>query len=77
MTCQACTASEANPHHGLSFEECLGCQARRLAKSPMAFRARAGDADDLKHAIAEIWKDDYLAGRAAVWSWMERIRAGP
>lgn len=76
MTCGACRAAEAHPNRdGELRDDCLGCQARRLANSPMAFRAVAGDTDNLQKAIADIWKDDYPVGRKAVWDWMERIKA--
>ena len=74
MTCPACTTAQADPNHGGIFHaDCMSCQARGLATSPMAARAMAGDAADLQAAIAAVWRDEYTAGRAAVWEWIERI----
>lgn len=74
MSCPACTTAESDPTRGgLYHAACMSCQARMLANSPRAARAMAGDAAELQAAIASIWQDDYAAGRAAVWEWIERI----
>jgi hypothetical protein len=76
MTCSACTAAMTDPlRGGMTYADCQGCTARALATSPLATRALAEDPTDLRAAIEKIWKDDYEAGRRAVWAWIERIRA--
>jgi len=75
VTCVHCIAAAGHPHHGRSTVDCLGCKARRLALSPHAFAALAGAPEQLQADIAEIWGDDYKAGRAEVWRWLEIIKA--
>jgi len=77
VTCAHCIAASADPHHGRSNAGCRGCQARRLALSPHAFAALAGAPEQLQADIAEIWGDDYKAGRAEVWKWIELMRQKP
>ncbi len=75
--CPACTAAEREPTRGgMVYADCTGCSARSLANSPMAERALAGSPADLQAAIERIWgTDHYAEGRAAVWAWIERIKA--
>lgn len=73
MSCPACERATRNWNCGIFMGKCLSCEARRLALSPMAHRAMAGDRADLQAAIAAIWKDDVDTGRALVWEWMQRI----
>jgi hypothetical protein len=79
MTCQACRCAEAEPNRGgMFYVDCMGCQARAIATSHAAHRLTTGDAsaaDELREQIERVWKHDYAAGRVAVWTWIERIKA--
>ena len=79
MTCPSCAAAELQPTRGGMYHaDCMGCQARALATSLAAHQAMQGDedaADQLRAQIERIWNDDYKTGRAAVWQWIERIKA--
>jgi hypothetical protein len=66
--------AETNPQTGRLTKGCLQCEARRLANSPIAARALAGEVQDLRAEIERIWKEDYPAGRTAVWNWIERLK---
>ena len=75
MNCPACITAQADVlRGGMFYADCLSCQARGLANSPMAARAMKGDAAELQAAISVVWKDNYCAGRAAVWAWIEQIK---
>lgn len=75
MTCAACQKAEVQPARtGVYDSSCLGCQARRLANSPAAYRALAGEPGDLQADIELIWKNNYQEGRSLVWAWIERIK---
>lgn len=74
MTCPACASAKADPTRGgIFYADCLSCQARGLANSPMAMRAMHGEVEELQAAIAAVWKDDYTAGQVAVWEWIKQI----
>lgn len=77
-SCPACaTAEEREPTRGgLIYANCKSCSARSLANSPMALKAMAGAPEELQAVIERIWgAENYAEGRAAVWRWMERIKA--
>lgn len=75
MTCESCTAAEANPETGRTNAFCTSCQARALANSPQAFDAIAGKPEALRQKIVDIWKEEgYKAGREAVWAWVEKFK---
>jgi len=74
--CAYCAAARVERVHGLFNSRCLGCVARHLADSPMAWRAlRKHDGEDLAAAIREAWGDRYAEGRKAVWSWIQTLQA--
>lgn len=75
--CPACETAATNPRTGRINPKCRECCARDLANSPMAFRALKGEPDELRERIEAIWKEDYAAGRAAVWRWIELIQQAP
>lgn len=79
MTCRACADAEPEPNRGgMFYADCMGCQARAIATSVAAHRIATGDlaaADELREQIDAVWKNDYAAGRVAVWAWIERIKA--
>ena len=78
MTCQDCAAWHADHTSGLYSASCDDCTARALAQSPAAWRAtHAQTATDLQDAILAAFGDGerYLAGRAKVWDWINRIKA--
>lgn len=73
--CEPCKRAEIKPTVGMYMHSCRNCQSRRLAVSTEAAKALAGDPTELQASIAELWKEDYDAGRAAVFDWMKRIKA--
>lgn len=74
--CSACARSEVDPlRGGITYANCMGCQALSLARSEMASRAVNGDSGDLLAAIEKIWKEEPGAGANQVWRWIKRIKA--
>lgn len=76
MTCPACVLAESNPSTGLTYSDCVSCQARALARSPEAHQ-RERDPAPLQHAMRRVWPDvdDYKRGRSMVWAWIKRKEA--
>jgi hypothetical protein len=76
-SCQRCAAAHDDPDMGLFDMTCLSCVARHIALSPPAWHARrGGDRDELASSILKVWGGEkYAEGRAAVWSWLQRIEA--
>jgi hypothetical protein len=55
---------------------CLGCVARHLAASPLAWTAFVErDGKPMEQAIRAAWGDRYEDGRSAVIDWIKTLRA--
>jgi hypothetical protein len=73
--CVGCAAWEANRHSGLYIDGCDDCKARRIARSPQAFKALAGDKDHVLWAVEDAFPPEkYEHGLALVRSWIRKLR---
>ena len=76
--CPTCKAWQADPKTGTYRAGCDDCTARSIAQSPAAWRAAKGiTAVELQDQLRRAFDaESYAAGRARVWTWMQRLKIG-
>lgn len=78
MTCQACTAAEANPLTGRYSADCTECKARALAQGRELFESlnQRKQTPEYQAALTKVFGEGNEAdGHERVRQWSRKVRA--